>query len=99
MVIKNCEANDNNIPEYIAKDIKKELDGEWICVFNSNDNINDFWFSEDNCYDYIKIMLNNYKVIINNETYIEYVEQKIYNKIKDIASNAKINGRLKELEK
>lgn len=32
---------------------------------------------------------------LNNETYIEYVEQKIYNKIKDIASNAKINGRLK----
>lgn len=63
-MIKNCEANDNNIPEYIAKDIKKELDGEWICVFNSNDNINDFWFSEDNCYDYIKIMLNNYNVII-----------------------------------
>ena len=64
MVIKNCEANDNNIAKYIAKDIKKELDGEWICVFNSNDNINDFWFSEDNCYDYIKIMLNNYNVII-----------------------------------
>ena len=32
---------------------------------------------------------------LNNETYIEYIEQKIYNKIKNIASNAKINGRLK----
>lgn len=32
---------------------------------------------------------------LNNETYIDYIEQKIYNKIKDIASNAKINGRLK----
>ena len=32
---------------------------------------------------------------LNNETYIEYIEQKIYNKIKNIASNAKISGRLK----
>ena len=32
---------------------------------------------------------------LSNETYIEYIEQKIYNKIKNIASNAKISGRIK----
>ncbi len=38
--------------------------------------------------------LNN-SIYLNNETYIEYIEQKVFNKIKNIASNAKINGRLK----
>lgn len=34
-------------------------------------------------------------IYLNNETYVEYIEQKVYNKIKNIVSNAKINGRLK----
>lgn len=38
--------------------------------------------------------LNN-SIYLNNETYIEYIEQKVFNKIKNIASNAQINGRLK----
>lgn len=38
--------------------------------------------------------LNN-SIYLNNETYIEYIEQKVFNRIKNIASNAKINGRLK----
>lgn len=38
---------------------------------------------------------HNNSIYLNNETYIEYIEQKVFNKIKNISSNAKINGRLK----